>query len=260
MSIREIVHIDEEKCDGCGDCVPACAEGAIQIIDGKARLVADRLCDGLGACLGHCPQGAITVERREADEFDEAAVEQHLTDSSEHPQPLKQPHAGPPPASGCPGSQIRRMQTPASSGGRSPRRRPQSCLGQWPIQLTLVPPQAPFLKGSDLLICADCVPFAVPDFHQRYLAGRAVLVGCPKLDNLQAYYEKLREIFGEAQPSRITVLRMEVPCCGGIAQATHKARNEVSAETPLEIHTIGIDGRNDCRRIPAESRTGTRTA
>jgi hypothetical protein len=100
----------------------------------------------------------------------------------------------------------------------------------------------------------------VPDFHQRYLAGRAVLVGCPKLDNLQAYYEKLREIFGEAQPSRITVLRMEVPCCGGIAQATHKARNEVSAETPLEIHTIGIDGRNDCRRIPAESRTGTRTA
>lgn len=127
------------------------------------------------------------------------------------------------------------------------------------MQLTLVPPQAPFLRGTDLLICADCVPFAVPDFHQRYLAGRAVLVGCPKLDDLQSYYEKLQDIFKVAEPSRITVLRMEVPCCGGIAQAVHQARNKTAADTPLEVHTIGIDGRIDCQQVTIASKTSTET-
>lgn len=259
MPVREIVHIDEEKCDGCGDCVPACAEGAIQIIDGKARLVADNLCDGMGACLGHCPRGAITVERRQADEFDEAAVGEHLADSPQQLQTLKQTQPGPPRAVGCPGSQVHQIANASSDATNRLQQRPQqSHLGHWPVQLTLVPVQAPFLKGADLLICADCVPFAVPDFHQRYLAGRVVLVGCPKLDNLQAYYEKLREIFGQAGPSRITVLRMEVPCCGGIAQATLKARKETALETPLEIHTISIDGRIECRRVPAESAVDSR--
>ncbi len=261
MPIREIVHIDEEKCDGCGDCVPACAEGAIQIIDGKARLLAERFCDGMGACLGHCPKGAITVERREAEDFDEAAVEEHLTGDRHRPESLERPQFGPSAAAGCPGSQMRHLKPQAKPApDPSDRLEQQSCLRHWPVQLALVPPGAPFLKGANLLICADCVPFAVPDFHQRYLAGRAVLVGCPKLDDLQAYYEKLQEIFRAAGPSRITVLRMEVPCCGGIAQAAQMARAKAAAEAPLEIHTIGIDGRIECLQVPIELKTPTNTA
>ena len=287
MSLRKIVKIDEEKCDGCGLCVPSCAEGAIQIIDGKARLISETFCDGLGACLGECPQDAITVEERAAAEFDEKAVEEHLArlegggdksapavaargfgpspapalhaSVSPGPVPAPAPRRPASPAAGCPssalkdfrpkpapaacpGSAMRQFSGPAQAGPADFQPAESSQLSHWPIQLMLVPPQAPFLQGADLVICADCVPFTVPDFHRRYLTGRAVLVGCPKLDDLAHYQEKLKAILGSARPRRVTVLRMEVPCCGGIAQAALMARNAAAPETPLEVHTIGIQG------------------
>ncbi len=257
MAARNIVKIDEEKCDGCGDCVLACAEGAIQIIDGKARLVSDTYCDGLGACLGECPQGAITVEEREASDFDEAAVRQHLSklrQDSPPGQTVLTPHHAKEPDSlpcGCPGSALQQFDTPSTarvSRGNQPVMPSQ--LGHWPVQLMLIPPHAPFLKNADLLICADCVPFTVPDFHFRYLTGRAVVVGCPKLDDLQHYFEKLKDIFREAAPRSITILKMEVPCCHGIAQAAVQARNETAQETPIEVHTIGIKGEIESQTPP----------
>jgi Pyruvate/2-oxoacid:ferredoxin oxidoreductase delta subunit len=231
MTLRKIVKIDEDLCDGCGECVPSCAEGAIQVIDGKAKLVSEVYCDGLGACLGECPQDAISLEEREADEFDEAAVEKHLAKKNEPSPPVDVP-------CGCPGSAMQSF-GPKAEPGLAPVQS-QSALSQWPVQLMLVPPGAPFLKQADLLICADCVPFCVPDFHSRYLAGRAVLVACPKLDNLDFYKEKLKQIFAEAQPTSITVLRMEVPCCGGIVQAVIEARNEVLPNMPVVIHNHGV--------------------
>jgi len=265
MAVRKIVKIDEEKCDGCGLCVPACAEGAIQLIDGKARLVSEMYCDGLGACLGDCPQGAITVEERDAADYDETAVEKHLSTlkaAEAGPKPLpimdpdrpRVPMPSPPPSGGCPGSAMRHFgpTTEAPSDGVNQPVMP-SQLGHWPIQLMLVPPHAPFLKDADLVICADCVPFAVPDFHFRYLTGRAVVVGCPKLDDLQHYHQKLREIFAQGQPRRITVLKMEVPCCHGIAQAAVQACREVAPTIPIEVHTIGIKGGILSRQTPPKA-------
>ena len=246
MAIRKIIRIDEEKCDGCGQCVTACAEGAIQLIDGKARLVSESYCDGLGACIGDCPQGAITIEEREAAQFNEEAVKvhlQHLNQSEPKPQPSI--------PMGCPGSAARAFSRPAADPATATAAPTNSQLGHWPVQLMLVPPHAPFLKNADLLICADCVPFAVPDFHSRYLRGRAVVVGCPKLDDLQYYFDKLKELFRQAQPRRVTVLRMEVPCCGGIAQATLQALAAAAPETPLEVHTIGVRGDISCQVLRA---------
>jgi len=246
MATREILLIDEEKCDGCGDCVPACAEGAIQIIDGKARLVSDTYCDGLGACLGNCPQGALTIEVREAVDFNEQAVQRHLAKlQTAQSLPLTAVHEG------CPGAAMQNFEQAAAKPVEGSALQVPSQLGHWPVQLMLVPPHAPFLQGADVLVCADCVPFTVPDFHTRYLAGRSVLVGCPKLDDLQHYFEKLKAIFAEAQPRRVTVLRMEVPCCGGIAEAAVQARNQIIPQTPLEIHTIGIRGGVECEAVPA---------
>ncbi len=236
MAVRKIIRIDEEKCDGCGLCVPSCAEGAIQIIDGKAKLVSETYCDGLGACLGECPQGAIAVEEREAAEFDEAAVRQRVQQKPEIKAELPV-HAG----HSCPGSAMRTL-NPSPISARKSESDQRSTLSHWPVQLMLVPPHAPFLLGADILICADCVPFTVPDFHSRYLAGRAVLVGCPKLDNLEFYAEKLKSIFAASMPASVTVLRMEVPCCGGIADIALQARNQISMEIPMEVRTIGIRG------------------
>jgi ferredoxin len=239
MALRKIIEIDEEKCDGCGQCVTACAEGAIQLIDGKARLVSESYCDGLGACLGECPQGAIRIVERQAADFDQAAVENHLAvQSRNQPQLLSLASH-----SSCPGSAMRQFapqpRVETAIAGSTPT---QSQLGQWPVQLMLVPPHAPFLRGSDLLICADCVPFALADFHTRYLSGRTVVVGCPKLDNLEHYFAKLQQIFITAQPRRITVVKMEVPCCGGLAQAAIAARNQAAPHIPLEVHTVNIQG------------------
>ncbi|UCC44401.1 MAG: 4Fe-4S binding protein [Candidatus Zixiibacteriota bacterium] len=263
MAVRKIVRIDEELCDGCGDCVPACAEGAIQIIDGKAKLVSDTFCDGLGVCLGECPQNAITIEEREAPEFDEAAVTQHLAKLRKDTQSASMIAASHPakesaaPQCGCPGSAMQQLNPAANAAPPASQEVSQpvmpSQLGHWPIQLMLVPPQAPFLKNADLLICADCVPFTVPDFHYRYLTGRALVVGCPKLDDLQHYYDKLKSIYQEAAPRSITVLKMEVPCCDGIAQAAVQARNEVAPHIPVEVHTIGVRGGIVDRKTPCES-------
>ena len=238
MSVRTIVKIDEEKCTGCGLCVPACAEGALQIIDGKARLVSEIYCDGLGACLGTCPFDAITIETREADEFDEEAVELYLADQekdtrvTETPAPVHQ---------GCPGSLLRTMDRSAEDSG-SYSGSVQSRLGHWPVQLKLVPPSAPYLKDADILVCADCVPFALAGFHERYLSDRVVLVGCPKLDDNSYYRNKLEDVFREAHPRSITVLRMEVPCCSGLAHVAVEAAAASGAGCDVEVHTIGIGG------------------
>jgi len=247
MAIRNIIEIDEEKCDGCALCVEACAEGAIEIIDGVAKLVGEIYCDGFGVCLGSCPQDALTIEKREADEFDEKAVEELLASNKEKeskPQPEPEIKSAPMPIhQGCPGSAMRSFGQQNQTADFDPSQMPlQSQLGHWPVQLMLVPPTAPFLQNADLLICADCVPFAVPDFHSRYLKGRAVLVGCPKLDDLQHYLEKLKDIFKTAKPRKITVLKMEVPCCTGIAQAALMARDTVTPEIETVVHTIRISG------------------
>jgi ferredoxin len=231
LSIRAIIRIDEKKCAGCGACIPGCAEGALQIVDGKARLIREIYCDGLGACLGECPEGALTLEERESEAFDEQAVEEHLArKKNEDPLPC-----------GCPGSAMRTIR-PADVPGAPPSARFPSALSHWPVQLMLVPPGAPFLREADLLVCADCVPFAMPDLHKRYLTGRAVLVGCPKLDDAGHYCRKLEAIFREAQPRSITVLRMEVPCCGGLAHIVSEARNAAVPDCPFKIEVVEIQG------------------
>jgi len=232
---RKIIEIDREKCDGCGLCVPNCAEGAIKIVEGKATLVADSYCDGLGACLGHCPKEAIKIIEREAEAFDEKKAIAHNENNENEAHESAFGHT-------CPGSQIRKL-SPRS--GATIKTQTRSRLSHWPVKLRLIPQTAPFLKNANLLICADCVPFSIPDFHDRYLEGRAVVVGCPKLDDLDFYSEKLELLFKEAKPAKITVLRMEVPCCGGIAHVAKAARDKISPSTPFEVHIIGINGEID---------------
>lgn len=243
--LRNIVKIDQEKCDGCGLCVPSCAEGAIKIINGKAVLAADNLCDGLGACLGECPRGAITIEQREADVFDEAAVEKHMAEQAKpaptnnHAAPGHHHHAG----GGCPGSRAMSFARPqAQTQSESAPVSRQSQLGQWPVQLHLVSTTAPYFQGADLLITADCVPVAYAGYHEDFLKGRAVVMGCPKLDDNQFYLQKLTELFSKSDVKSITVLKMEVPCCGGIAMAARQALAASGKEIPYREVTIGIHG------------------
>lgn len=250
--LRKIVEIDEELCDGCGLCVPSCAEGAIQVIDGKARLVSDMYCDGLGACLGECPQDAIRVIERAADDFDPDAVEEHLdslrrTANGHHTHHLESQtvsrHVEDEIACGCPGSAMRTFNRESSGAVEINKSTPSpSRLTHWPVQIKLIPPFAPFLKGAKLLICADCVPFAFADFHEKYVRDHVVLVGCPKLDDIEFYMEKFKAIFSEAKPAGITVLKMEVPCCNGIAMAAIEARNVSTPDIPVDIQTIGVKG------------------
>ena len=227
---RKIVKIDEDKCDGCGLCVPDCAEGAIQVIDGKAKLLAENLCDGLGACLGVCPQDAITIEERPADEFDEAAVDAARAVAAKPELPC-----------GCPGTMARALSPetapPAQQGARA------SQLSHWPVQLTLVPPSGAMWNDADVLIAADCVAFAMPDFHERLLAGRAVVIACPKLDDVGPYIDKLTRIFADNSIRSITVAHMEVPCCTGIVMAAQAALdNSGRTDIPFADITVGIDG------------------
>jgi len=232
-TLRKIVRIDEEKCNGCGDCVISCAEGALQIIDGKARLVSEKYCDGLGACLGECPQGAISIEEMEAEEFDEDAAKHHVENTS---------HAHDTLACGCPSTTVTQFAV-NECGCSTATVAPQgSTLGHWPVQLALVHPGAPFLNGADLLLAADCVPFAYAGFHQDFLKGHALLVACPKLDDFQAHQKKLSDILKHSDVKSITALRMEVPCCGGLAHMAKQAIQQSGKDIPLKEVVIGARG------------------
>jgi Fe-S-cluster-containing hydrogenase component 2 len=238
MAIRKIVRIDEEKCNGCGLCIPNCAEGALQIVDGKARLMSDKFCDGLGACLGHCPQDAIAVIEREAEDFDEKAVEVHLHKQKEtKPEPKPQPIF-----TGCPSSMAIHFKVPVSESETSPITSQVSMLSQWPVQLKLVPVNAPYFQNADLLVVADCVPFSYSNFHQDFLKGKAVVIGCPKLDDIQYYKEKLTEIFKTNSIKSVTVPYMEVPCCFGLVKATEEAIAASGKNISLKKVKIGIRG------------------
>ena len=238
--MRKIIEIDEERCDGCGLCVPACAEGAIQVIDGKAKLVADKFCDGLGACLGDCPNDALLVVERDADEFDEAAVEVHLKTVAQSEAPAEQTMA-----CGCPSTQIRSFEGdkacpnagPAVGAGQG-----GSALTHWPIQIRLIPPTAPFLKGADLLILADCVGGAYAGLHRDLMVGRVVMMGCPKLDDAEAYIEKFTEVFKTAKPRSITIAMMEVPCCSGLSHIVKEALKASQAAIPTEEVVFSVRG------------------
>jgi ferredoxin len=234
MGKRQIIRIDQDKCDGCGMCVPSCAEGAIQIVDGKAQLLADRFCDGLGACLGECPQGALTIEDREAEEFVGPAP------GVPHPEAAAPPPAPPGEAFACPGSRMQQFQRDTEAKAAGPGG--ASTLGHWPIKLRLVAPKAPFLQGASLLVAADCAPFAVGDFHARFLKGKALLCGCPKFDDVPEHAAKLTAILRENDIKEITVVNMEVPCCFGLVQIVRQALEASGKNLPVNICTLGTAG------------------
>ena len=282
---RQIITIDEDRCTGCSECIPNCPEGALRIIDGKARLISDLFCDGLGACIGHCPEGAITTETREAHAYDESKVMEnivrqgpnviaaHLAHLKDHAQDeyfrealaylvehdveipaeflepscrcgeMNEPKAQP---AGCPGSRVMEFDAPPASPDPTSRERDgahrSSRLRTWPVQIMLVPPQAPFLDGADILIAADCVPFAYADFHETLLAGRVLLVGCPKLDDAALYREKLTEMFRRNDVRSVTVAHMEVPCCFGMVKLVESAIEGSGKSIPFMTVMIGVKG------------------
>ena len=287
---REIITIDEDKCTGCGLCIPNCHEGALQMIDGKARLISDLMCDGLGACIGHCPEGAITIEKREAAPYNETLVIKemvlkgkntviaHLQHLKDHQQdefiqdgiswmeanrdqlsfdldeaklavfgaakqeiPVRESGCG---GGGCPGSQTVAFQLPSDADPQEEAAGTiQSELRQWPVQMHLVNPTAPYFQGADLVLAADCVAFSLGDFHRKYLKGKALGIACPKLDHgKDVYVEKLRSMIDEAQLNTITVMMMEVPCCGGLVQLVQIAQQHASRKIPVKAITVSIRG------------------
>lgn len=280
-NIRKIIHIDEDKCDGCGNCIPSCAEGALAIVDGKAKVIKDMFCDGLGACLGHCPQDALTIIEREAEAFDEDAAMEHVrktghdallqgdgvTVASGCPsgkvevfEPKAQaedsggcPCSGPMPRAkgtemkpqtlgcGCPGSAMRTFE-PAPAAKDEETGSLASQLTHWPIKLRLVPPNAPFLQNADLLLAADCAPGAAGNFHQGMLKGRALTLACPKFEDREASVAKLADILGQARPRSLTVVRMEVPCCTGLSQIADEAIQRAGVDVIREDMVISRQG------------------
>ncbi|MCX6844020.1 MAG: 4Fe-4S binding protein [candidate division WOR-3 bacterium] len=299
-SKRKIINVDEEKCTGCGQCIPNCPEGALQVIDGKARLVSDLFCDGLGACVGHCPEGAMTVEERAAEPYDEAKVMANIVKAgpntiAAHLRHLKDHSAMeyyvqaldflrargvPPPekanaksqesklACGCPGSAVRELH-PQSAISNLQSEMPRGCPGSavreltpsdtrsldpsipsrpsalrnWPIQLTLMPVTAPYLKGADLLISADCVGSSHPNFHEDLVKGRVLIIACPKLDDADAYIEKLTRMFAESTPKSVTCAHMTVPCCSGLVRIVKQAIADSDKTMPFAEVTIDVDGK-----------------
>jgi len=279
--LRKIIEIDDEKCNGCGLCIPNCAEGALQMIDGKARLISDLFCDGLGACLGHCPEGAIEIIEREAEPYDEVktmaenivpaganTIKAHLMHLKDHgeteylkqavqyltdnniPNPLEvanklsgdhmHQHAN---GGGCPGSRTMSFNQPEpnTTGDETGKRLSQ--LRQWPVQMHLLSPHAPYLRGSDLLLAADCTAFALGDFHKDYLKNKTLAIACPKLDsNQQIYLEKLVAMIDESKLNTISVMIMEVPCCGGLAMLAKKASEMAERKIPVKKIVVGIQG------------------
>ena len=253
--IRKIIQIDEELCDGCGLCVPDCAEGSLQIIDGKARLVADKLCDGLGACLGSCPTGALKIIERQADDFDEEAVEEFLAKQKNKQEEKAAPQMM---DCGCASTHIQnfKKETPCQSANKPVGLQPAkmmaglqqsapasgSQLSHWPIQIRLIPPSAPFLKGADVLIAADCCAAAAPDFQTNYLAGKVVMMGCPKFDDAESYIDRFAEIIDSCGLKSITILIMEVPCCSAMNVIVKKALQRARTAVPVEQITISTRG------------------
>ena len=268
MSKRKIVKIDEDKCNGCGLCIPNCHEGALQMIDNKARLISDLFCDGLGNCLGHCPEGAITLEEREAEPYDEKktmeenivpkgtnTIKAHLEHLRDHgakkylkealeylkEKEIENPMEGNKMETpcGCPGAAMKEVNQETDAENNAEQ---SSALRQWPVQLNLLPPHAPFFENSHLLVCADCVPFANPNFHSKLLNGKSLVIGCPKLDDIEAYQEKLTEIFKNNKIKSITTAIMEVPCCYGLQAAVEEAVKASGKDIPVIKETIGING------------------
>lgn len=251
--VRQIIHIDEEKCNGCGLCASACHEGAIDIVDGKAKLVRENFCDGFGDCLPSCPTGAITFEKREAPAYDEAAVKESqkkkLEEKSkmDNEERMKQEMAAHAAGHGCPGSRF--MQFDRSEEGQAESLahmtgygRPVSRLNQWPCQIKLLPTQAPFYEGAKLLIAADCTAYAYANMHEDFMKGKITLIGCPKLDDID-YSEKLTEIIANNDIKSVTIVRMEVPCCGGLQRAAEIALKNSGKFIPWQVMTISRDGR-----------------
>jgi ferredoxin len=277
MVKRKIIKIDEEKCNGCGLCIPNCPEGALQVIDGKARLISDIFCDGLGACIGYCPQGAIRTEEREAEKYNEKKVMNeniikagkntiiaHLKHLKEHGETgyLKdalevlnekgieidfnvETECGcdHPPHKACPGSKImdftdEKEKEIAEKGSRV------SQLRQWPIQLHLVPPNAPYLHDKDVILVADCVGYSLADFHKDYLKGKSIVIACPKLDaNLDSYVNKLTSMIDNTKINTLTVMIMEVPCCNGLLELAKKASENASRKIPIKLIVVSIKGK-----------------
>ncbi len=230
MVLRKIIKIDEELCTGCGKCVLACAEGAIEIVNGKAKVISDKFCDGLGACIGECPEGALTIEERDVEEFDEKAVEEHLK------------HKG----VSCPSAQPQvlnvNVKTGTESGTESESMPGESMLGHWPIKLMLVPEIAPFLQGRDLVVIADCAGIALPGINRKFLNGNAVVIGCPKFDDINYYQEKLKRMFKNSGITGVSVVHMEVPCCFGLMKIVSDALKESGKNLPLREYIVGIKG------------------
>jgi NAD-dependent dihydropyrimidine dehydrogenase PreA subunit len=238
--IRKIIEIDPELCDGCGLCVPSCAEGAIQVIDGKARLTAEKYCDGLGACLRECPNDALKIIEREAEDFDEDAVEEHLKKVGMHNEPAVTVLP-----CGCPSTQLQSFpgsDTYQQANQPHSQADQVSTLGHWPVQIKLVPPTAPFLKGADLLVVSDCAPLAYPTFHRDLLPGKVIMMGCPKFDDVQEYIQKFTEIFKTAGIKSLTTVVMEVPCCSGMPFIIKKALQASGKKIPMEEKIISIRG------------------
>ena len=278
MAKRKIIKIDENKCNGCGECIPNCPEGALQIIDNKARLISDLFCDGLGACIGYCPQGAISIEERDAKEYDEKQVMEniitqgdnvikaHLLHLKEHgekeflrqaievlkQQEIELPFLGTPDknssspsvahSGGCPGSKVVDFTKDLKDSSEEEGKR-SSQLRQWPIQLHLVQPQASYFKGADVVISADCVAYTMADFHKEYLKGKSLVIACPKLDSgLDSYVEKIRALIDEANINTLTVLTMEVPCCMGLLEVVKEAVSSAKRKIPIKHIVVSIKG------------------
>jgi ferredoxin len=287
---RDILKIDEELCNGCGQCVPNCHEGALQVIDGKVRLVSELMCDGLGACIGHCPEGSITIEKREAEPYDEVRVMEQMKDKGKNTviahlkhlkdhgetgflqegvsylklqretlnfnldevmsevhnhgklqlsQPQPHPHEG----GGCPGSRTMVIEKPSATANNIPVSDQPSELRQWPVQMHLLNPNAPYFRGADLLLAADCVAFSMGGFHSKHLKGKSLAIACPKLDHgLDTYVEKLTAMIDIAKINTITVMMMEVPCCGGLLQMVKTALGSASRKVPVKKIIVGING------------------
>jgi NAD-dependent dihydropyrimidine dehydrogenase PreA subunit len=271
MAKRKIIRIDEEKCNGCGLCIPNCPEGALQIIDGKARLISELFCDGLGACIGHCPQGAISVEEREAEAYDEkkvmeniikqgaSVIKAHLQHLKEHGEKeylreaievmkekgIELPHLGEKKQihAGCPGTKIMdfsksKKKEPATEEGKRP-----SQLRQWPIQLHLVSPHASYYKNADVLLSADCVAYSLGDFHKDHLKAKSLAIACPKLDEgLDIYVDKIKTLIDDANINTLIVMTMQVPCCMGLLELAKQAAEKASRKIPIKHIVVGIEG------------------